>query len=99
MNSSNKGRSSPTSKPPRKEVAVRDPVHGFVRLDGYNFVQSVVATSEFQRLRHISQLGMSPLVYPAATHTRFSHSLGAMHVMQLILDHLTRMGDIERSSD
>src|SRR5207244_3172593 len=58
----------------------------------------VVATSEFQRLRHVGQLGMSPLVYPAATHNRFSHSLGTMHIMEKILDHLLWTGDIEKNA-
>lgn len=42
-------------------------------------IMDLVETEEFQRLRHISQLGMSHLVYPSATHTRFSHSLGAYY--------------------
>ena len=42
----------------------------------------------FQRLRRIKQGGMSSLVYPGATHTRFSHALGAMYLMQQALDTL-----------
>jgi uncharacterized protein len=79
-----------------REIAVRDPIHGFIRLDGFDFVRKVVATYEFQRLRHVGQLGMAPLVYPAATHTRFSHSLGTMHVMERILDHLHRVRIIDK---
>lgn len=88
--------SSGTSK---KEIAVRDPIHGFIRLDRYDFITNIVATPEFQRLRHVCQLGMSPLVYPAATHNRFSHSLGTMHVMEKILDHLVRTKYIEENKD
>ena len=42
-------------------------------------VSALVDTAEFQRLRHISQLGLASLVYPGATHTRFEHALGVYH--------------------
>ena len=45
---------------------------------------------EVQRLRRIHQLGVSNFTYPGAEHTRFAHSLGVTHLMQLVLDHLTR---------
>ena len=39
-------------------------------------VRALVDTAEFQRLSHISQLGLAARVYPGATHTRFEHALG-----------------------
>jgi HD superfamily phosphohydrolase len=39
---------------------------------------------------------MSSIVYPNATHNRFSHSLGAMHIMEEVIDHLHRIGDIRK---
>ena len=80
--------------PPKKQLLVRDPIHGFVRLDRFDFVRQIISLEEFQRLHHISQLGVSRFVYPSATHTRFAHSLGAMHVMGRVLDNLALVGSI-----
>jgi HD superfamily phosphohydrolase len=46
----------------------------------------------FQRLRRISQMGMSYLVYPGAHHTRFHHALGCMHIMQKAIQTLQFKG-------
>ncbi len=42
-------------------------------------VRALVDTPEFQRLKHITQLGLASRVYPGATHTRFEHALGVFH--------------------
>jgi len=73
-----------------KEKLVRDPIHGFIRLDTYPFINEIIATKYFQRLRRISQLGTSSYVYPCATHTRFAHSIGAMHVFWRFFDQVSR---------
>jgi len=57
---------------------VRDSIHGDVFLTRSEL--EIVDTPEFQRLRRIKQLGATFLVYPGANHTRFEHSIGAMHL-------------------
>lgn len=71
-----------------KELFVQDPIHGFVDLTEYGFVPEIVETDQFQRLRRISQLGFSYLVYPSACHNRFSHCIGAMQVFWRLFDRL-----------
>lgn len=59
---------------------VNDPVLGFITIpDELTF--NVIEHPWFQRLRRISQLGLTGMVYPGALHTRFHHALGAMHLM------------------
>ncbi len=64
----------------------RDPVHGFVHLEGREC--DVVDTPIFQRLRRIKQLALAHLVYPGAVHTRFEHTLGVVHVAGRMADRL-----------
>lgn len=70
---------------PRKVTT--DPVHGDIHTTVLE--QAIVDTSPFQRLRRVRQLGTTHEVYPGATHTRFSHSLGALRVVQDLLDGVT----------
>ncbi|MBL8756075.1 MAG: HD domain-containing protein [Planctomycetes bacterium] len=62
---------------------LRDPVHGDIELSRDEL--RLVDTAEFQRLRGIKQLGSASLVFPGATHTRFEHSLGTLHVCDQLL--------------
>jgi HD superfamily phosphohydrolase len=62
----------------RSERNIRDPIHGFVTVEGREL--DVLDTPLFQRLRRIHQLAMARLVYPGALHTRFDHTLGVLHV-------------------
>lgn len=61
-----------------KESEFRDPVHGFITV--YEHERKIIDTWEFQRLRHIHQLGLESYVYHGAEHSRFGHSLGVMHL-------------------
>ena len=67
---------------------IRDAVHGDIHFDD-RFLK-ILDTKEFQRLRRINQLSMSLMVFPSATHTRFSHCIGTYHMMGLIVDHLEK---------
>ncbi|KAK8774544.1 hypothetical protein V5799_010927 [Amblyomma americanum] len=66
--------------PPRK--VFWDPVHGEISLHPVSV--AIVDTPEFQRLRHIRQLGLVSYVYPGASHSRFEHSLGTAHLARLL---------------
>ncbi|MFQ5815435.1 MAG: HD domain-containing protein [Candidatus Hydrothermarchaeaceae archaeon] len=70
----------------RESKVIRDPIHGDIFLT--ELEMRIVDSLEFQRLRRIKQLGMTYLVYPSANHTRFEHSLGAMHVASRVAERL-----------
>lgn len=78
---------------------IRDPIHGFINLSKEEM--RIIDTPIFQRLRRIHQLGTTYLLYPGAEHTRFSHSLGVMHVATLIFDNLIakRKAQLQWSDD
>jgi HD superfamily phosphohydrolase len=76
-----------------------DPIYGFIRIPD-NLLFDLIAHPYFQRLRRISQMGLSYLVYPGAHHTRFHHALGAMHLMQMAVALLREKGiDISREEE
>lgn len=58
-----------------------DPIYGFITIPN-SLVFDLIEHKYFQRLRRISQMGMSYLVYPGAHHTRFHHAIGSMSLMQ-----------------
>jgi HD superfamily phosphohydrolase len=64
-------------------MILRDPVHGLISFeaDEFSIVPRLMHADEVQRLRRIRQLGLTSLAYPGADHTRFSHAVGAAHVM------------------
>jgi HD superfamily phosphohydrolase len=80
--------------PPGEFEVVRDPLWSTVRLDPTAL--RVIDTPQFQRLRHIRQLGLAYLVYPGATHTRFDHALGVYHLARWALGLLQERGELER---
>ena len=71
-----------------KKKIVNDPIYGFVSIpDELHF--DIIEHPYFQRLRRIKQVSLTNLVFPSALHTRFAHSLGAMHLMRRAI-HLLR---------
>ena len=74
-----------------KKKIFNDPVYGFITLKD-EFIIEIIDHPWFQRLRRISQLGLSHLVYPGAVHNRFHHAIGAMNLMQETLDSLKQKG-------
>jgi len=71
------------------EKIYRDSVHNIIRLktdsaEGKLLVR-LIDTAEFQRLRRVRQLGLAHFAYQAAEHSRFTHSLGALHLATRIL--------------
>ena len=75
----------------RKNKLFNDPIYGFISIETELILQ-LINHPYFQRLRRISQMGLSSLVYPGANHTRFEHALGSMHVMQKAIDVLILKG-------
>ena len=68
-------------------MRIFDSVHGLIPFEGdYTALRGVIDTPAFQRLRRIRQLGISDLVYPGATHSRFAHSVGVFHVARKLLE-------------
>ncbi len=74
-----------------KRKIINDPVYGFISIPG-DFVFDLIEHPWFQRLRNIKQLGLTSFVYPGATHSRFQHGLGALHLMNLAIATLRSKG-------
>ncbi|PIE50096.1 MAG: phosphohydrolase [Flavobacteriales bacterium] len=70
---------------------INDPVHGFIKIP-FEIIFDIIEHPYFQRLRRISQTGLLNLVFPGATHTRFHHAIGAMHLMFKALENLKIKG-------
>jgi HD superfamily phosphohydrolase len=72
----------------KRHHEVRDPLHDFISFR--NGERQIIDSPPLQRLRHIHQLALTYMVYPGATHKRFEHSLGVMHLSGRIYDVITR---------
>lgn len=76
---------------------LNDPIYGFITIPN-ELLFDIIEHTYFQRLRRISQMGLSYLVYPGAHHTRFHHALGCMHLMQKAV-RVLRLKGVEISED
>ncbi len=76
-------------------MLLRDAVHGLIVLEGAveTTIMALLETREVQRLRRVRQLGLASLVFPGAEHSRFSHALGAAHVMVRLTERLRETQD------
>ena len=81
----------------KKLPVLNDPIYGFIHIAS-PLIFDLLAHPFFQRLRRIAQMGFSSLVFPGARHSRFEHALGAMHLMNLVVETLQKKG-IKISSD
>ncbi|CAI7856182.1 unnamed protein product [Closterium sp. NIES-53] len=74
-----------------------DPIHDHITVDKTSL--SIIDTCEFQRLRHIRQLGVCHYVYPSANHTRLEHSIGTSHLANEVVESLRRQQPELRIND
>ena len=74
-----------------KKKIFNDPVYGFITVP-YEIVFDLIEHPYFQRLRRISQLGLTHYIYPGALHTRFHHALGSLHLMSQAISILRSKG-------
>ncbi|MFN3329413.1 MAG: HD domain-containing protein [Acidobacteria bacterium] len=76
-----------------KERIYRDPVHNIIRIRTDEKIGELLVhlidTAEFQRLRRIKQLGLAMFTYQGAEHSRFTHSLGVLHLINRVLEKLS----------
>ena len=80
-----------------KRKIINDPVFGFLSIPN-ELIYDVLQHPYVQRLNRIRQLGLSYLVYPGAMHSRFGHSIGAMHLMHEAISAL-RLKGVEITED
>ncbi|HVX02469.1 MAG TPA: HD domain-containing protein [Nitrososphaera sp.] len=74
---------------------ITDPIHRYIPFSQAE--KDVIDSDSFQRLRRIRQLAGAHLVYPSAQHSRFEHSLGAMHIAGLACESLLAKGYIDNA--
>lgn len=76
---------------------IKDPVHGTMEFTSLEdaWVKPFIDSNNFQRLRHIKQLGLGDFIFPGAVHTRFNHCLGCCYVASQIA-HKIGLSDSER---
>ena len=85
-----------TSKTNKLKI-LNDPIYGFITIPN-SLIFDIIEHPYFQRLRRVTQMGFSNLVYPGANHTRFHHALGCLYLMQKAV-RILRFKEIEISDD
>jgi HD superfamily phosphohydrolase len=61
---------------------MKDPVHDTIQFSSEEdrWIKPFIDSPQFQRLRHIKQMGLGDLIFPGAVHTRFNHCIGCCYV-------------------
>lgn len=72
----------------RSAKIINDPVWRTVRLEPWETF--IIDSPVLQRLRRVRQLGLSGLVFPGASYSRFEHSIGVLHQTQRLIDAINR---------
>ena len=85
------------AKKTNKLKILNDPIYGFITIPN-SLIFDLIEHPYFQRLRRVSQMGLSYLVYPGAQHTRFQHAIGCVHLMQKAV-RVLRFKDVSISED
>lgn len=67
---------------------VNDPIHGYIKLDEQTL--QFIDTPQFQRLRHLKQLGSSYYVFPGGSHNRFEHCIGTSYLAREVVEGLAQ---------
>lgn len=75
-----------------EQKVLRDPVHGYIHVR-YQVIWDLINAPEFQRLRRIHQLGGTHMVYHAAEHSRFSHSLGVYEIVRKMIENVNGLAE------
>ena len=70
---------------------IYDDVHGFVALTEDE--KSLLSHPYMKRLHFIKQNALANFIFPGATHTRFSHSIGVLHIVEKMIQKLKTVGD------
>ncbi|MCG8837914.1 HD domain-containing protein [Tenacibaculum dicentrarchi] len=85
------------NRKPNKLKIINDPIYGIITIPN-SLIFDIIEHPYFQRLRRVSQMGLSNMVYPGANHTRFHHAIGCMHLMQKAV-HVLRNKEVVISDD
>jgi len=78
-------------------LQIRDPLHGVIFMSQQE--RHIIDSQVFGRLRNIKQVGFADFAFPGATHSRYAHSLGAMHFASQIFDRIfsdSALSELER---
>ncbi|MHA1276620.1 MAG: HD domain-containing protein [Candidatus Helarchaeota archaeon] len=75
------------------EVIIKDSVFGYILISDQ--LRKIIDSYPVQRLRRIRQLAGSEYVYPTATHVRFAHSLGVMHLAEQVIMNLAKSIEVD----